>query len=110
MTKVLNIDDIRAETPYVVVVKGVEYEMKTPTVEDFIENLRDMEALAAAASLSSEIELTVRMIVRAFPKLSTETVMQWPLVAIEKLFAVIRGIDPDATAEVGAEGNDKPAS
>lgn len=112
MTKVLNIDDIRNEVaPYSITVGGKSHDMKHPTVEDFIENLKDLDALAAAPSVIEETRATVRMIVRAFPSLTEAEVTGWPVKAIEKLFLIIRGVDPDALkGEEDDQGNPVAAS
>lgn len=106
MTKVLNFDELLSEPAYTVIIKGVEHHMQTPTLEDFIANLKDMEALAAAPNMLAEVEATARMIARAFPTLTEADVRQWPVPAIERLFATIRGFDGDTTVtEASAEGN-----
>jgi hypothetical protein len=111
MTKVLNIDDLLAQPNAKVVVNGVEHEMKTASVADFLQNMKDLEAMAAAPSIVAETELTVRMIARAFPTLTEDDVLKWPVPAIEKLFTFIRGIDPDAKVEAkDDEGNGSSAS
>jgi hypothetical protein len=111
MTKVLNIDDLIAQPTAKIVVNGIQHEMRTPSVEDFLCNMKDLEAMAAAPSIVAETELTVRMIARAFPSLTEADVMKWPVPAIEKLFAYIRDIDPDAKVEESdVEGNASSAS
>lgn len=111
MTKILNIDDLLQESPLKVVIGGKEHAMSTPTMSDFLQNMKDLEALAAAPSLVTETEITVKIIARAFPTLTEADVLAWPVNVIENLFQLIRGIDPDAKVEeADTEGNVSPAS
>lgn len=111
MTKVLNIDEFQTEAPFVVVVKGVEHAMVQPTVQMFLDNLADLERLAAAPTVADEVKMTVKMICRAFPTLKEADVNGWPLPAIERLFNIVRGFDADGqVTETDAEGNAQPAS
>lgn len=112
MTKVLNVDELLAREPAIVlVIDGERHTAILPTVEDFLENLKDMEALSAAPDMKSEIEMTVRMIVRAFPSLNEDRVKKMPVEAIEKLFAIVRGIDETGSVEKeDASGNEKAES
>ncbi|NKX37872.1 hypothetical protein HGG70_08100 [Rhodobacteraceae bacterium R_SAG4] len=111
MTKVLNIDEFQPEAPFTVVTKGVEHHMVEPTVQMFLDNLADLEALAAAPTVADEVKMTVKMICRAFPTLSFEDVCLWPLPAIESLFNVVRGLEGDGkVTEQDEEGNGQPAS
>lgn len=110
MTQVLNIDEFKKKTPLSVVVGGKTHHMQPSTVQTFLDNLEDMEALAKAPSIKDEIHLTVRMIVRAFPTLTEEEVRQWPLYSIEEVFNTVRG-GGATSAEViekDASGNQQP--
>lgn len=106
MTKVLNIDDLRSEVPFTIRVNGKSHDMAAPTIQNFIDNMKDLEALAAEPDVLKETEMVVRMVVRAFPTLTPEEIKSWPVGALENLFEIIRGVDPDAEVqEEGAEGN-----
>lgn len=105
-TKVLNIDDLKSEVLYVIEVDGEEHKLVAPTVQDFLDNIADLEALAAAPNIKEEINVSVRMIVRAIPTLTEERVKSWPLTAIERLFNVVRGYDQNGeVVEKDEEGN-----
>lgn len=112
MTKVLNIDDILNKEPaYSIVIKGVTHDMSAPSVENFLDNLKDLEDLAAAPDVAGEVKITVRMICRVFKTLKEEDVRKWPVEAIERLFAIIRGQEDEASvSEESAEGNAPTAS
>jgi hypothetical protein len=111
MTKILNIDELVHKAPLAIRVDGKTHEMKMPTLEDFILNMKDLEAMAAAPNIVAETEGTVRMIARAFPTLTEEMVRSFPMAAIEQLFAVVREADPDAKIDAeDSEGNGSPAS
>ena len=106
MTKILNIDELITEAPMVIVIEGVEHPMKTATLEDFLQNMKDLEAMAAAPSVVAETEITVKMIARSIPSLSEADILKWPMPAITRLFDIIREVDPDAQIEEkDSEGN-----
>lgn len=106
MTKILNIDDLLQESPLKVIIGGVEHAMTTPTMGDFLANMKDLEALAASPNIVEETRVTVRVIARAFPSLTEEDVYKWPVNVIENLFNIVRGVDPDAqVASEDAAGN-----
>lgn len=108
MTKILNIDELVQEAPIAIVIDGQKHEMKVPTLQDFILNMKDLEAMAAAPNIVAETEGTIRMIARAFPTLAEERIQSFPMQAIEKLFAIIREVDPEA--KVSAEDESGNAS
>lgn len=111
MTKILNIDELVQESPLTIHVDGEDHKMKIPTMEDFIKNLKDLEDLAAAPNMLAETEATIRMIARAFPTLTEDRVRQFPMPAVEQLFAIIREADPDAKVDdKDAEGNGSSAT
>lgn len=111
MVKILNIDELVQEAPIVIVLGGEEHAMKIPTLEDFLMNMKDLEAMAAAPNMTVETEMTIRMIARAFPSLTEERVRQMPMPAVERLFAIVREADPDAKIEdKDDEGNGSSAT
>lgn len=111
MTEVINIDAFKEEAPLKIKAGGVEHEMASPSIQTVLDNLNDLEELAKAPDVRSELNLTVRMIVRAFPTLTEEGVKSWPLPMIEKLFNTVRGGDAEATVqETDAQGNGQAAS
>lgn len=111
MTKILNIDDLVEEAPLVIEMRGKKHEMKPSTMGDFIANMKDLESLSAAPGVVAETEITVRIILRAFPTLTEADVMSWPTAAIGRIFDIVRGIDPDAQVEAkDDEGNGSSAS
>jgi len=111
MTKILNIDDLLQESPLKVIIGGKEHAMATVTMEAFLANMKDLEALQAAPSIVAETEVTVRVIARAFPSLTEADIYKWPVTVIENLFNLVRGIDPDAkVTDEDAEGNGSSAT
>lgn len=110
-TKILNIDELLEEVPMKIIVKGQEHAMSVVSMENFLENMKDLEALAAAPSVIAETEITIRVIGRSFPTLTEADIRKWPVTAIENLFNLIRGVDPDAQVEgTDSEGNPSSAS
>lgn len=101
MTKVLNIDELLNNTKprLTIIVDGEKHFAKVPTVEDFLGNLKDLEALAASPDAKGDVELTCKMIERAFPTLPVDRVKTFPIEAIEQLFNMVRSMEAEEKAE-----------
>jgi hypothetical protein len=110
MTKVINIDALREEAPFVLVIGGVKHEMKIASVDDFIENMGLIEGLGTNPSFKDELEVSIKVIARAFPTLTEKEIRSWQVATIDKLFRISRGEDVLGEAEAPAEGNAHPAS
>lgn len=111
MTKVINIDALREEAPFVLVIGDVKHEMQVTSVADFIENMKMIETLGVSPSLVQEIEVGVKVILRAFPTLTDAEVRSWQLPTIQKLFEIARGGEVAADLpDTSAPGNAQPAS
>jgi len=69
MTQILNLDTLEAPTDKQLILKGVTYAFQPFTVSDFIEQVKDSQALQAtdSANMADIIELSIKTIVRAFP-------------------------------------------
>lgn len=102
MTKIINIDALQEEPPFTLEIGDEKHPMKVFTVDDFLSNMKDIEKLGANPSFSDELELSIKIIARAFPTLGEERVRKFQVSTIEKLFRISRGEDPNGSAE-GAE-------
>ncbi|GAA4525525.1 hypothetical protein GCM10023174_10270 [Chelativorans composti] len=97
MTKVINLDTLAPAPALAIIVDGERHEMKEATVETFLENMRDIEALGVNASPVQEVETIIRIVSRAFPTLPVEKMRKWPLSTIQQLADMARGMN----AEIG---------
>lgn len=106
MAKYLNIDAIQPEPEVTILVDGVEHQMKVQTLNDLIVNLKTLAEYDAQPNKTpaDEVITMAEVIHRAFPTLTKERIGQLPLEAINKLFMVARGAEPD-DAEVEAAEN-----
>lgn len=96
MTKLINIDALQEEPPFILQIGEEEHPMKVFSVDDFLINMKEIEKLGTNPSFSEELELSVRIIGRAFPTLGEARVRQFQTSTIEKLFKISRGEDPNA--------------
>lgn len=113
MTKVLNIDAISNPELMSLVIKGVTHEMKAPSLNDFIANLKDIEELSEAETqqnIGLQMAVIVRMIARAYPTLTIAEMMEWDLAKVTYVFNAIRGAEDTAEVEdKDGEGKSKDA-
>jgi endo-1,4-beta-mannosidase len=109
MTKIVNIDALREESPFVLVIGDAEHKMQVATVQDFIENMKLIEGLGTNPSMTDEIEISIKVIARAFPTIPEKDIRQWQVSTIQKLFDIARGADVTQTVEDEA-GNAPKAS
>lgn len=114
MTKVVNFEALQDEPPFILMIEGKEHPMKIASVGDFVENMKLIETLGLKSSASEEIEVSIKVIARAFPTLTEAQIRTWQVTTIDKLFRIARGEDIFATeaeaADGSAEGNAKPAN
>jgi hypothetical protein len=112
MTKVVNFEALQDEPPFILMIEGKEHPMKIASVSDFVENMKLIEKLGANSSVADEIEVSIKVISRAFPSLTEDAIRSWQVTTIDKLFRIARGEDIFATesGDESAEGNAKPAN
>lgn len=112
MTKVINIDALQEEAPFVLVIDGKEHPMKIASVQDFVENMKLIEALGTNASFVDELEVSIKVIARAFPSLTEDEIRGWQVSVIDKLFRISRGEDvlSESDLKEAHEGNAPTAS
>jgi hypothetical protein len=112
-TKVIKLEALVKPTPLIIEVDGVRHPLVPATVETYIENMRDIEALSLNASPTDELELAVKLIVRAFPTLTNKQVRGWTVEVIHQLAQIARGADGQVVTDENeapvTEGNALPA-
>lgn len=114
MTKVLNLDELETSLDKVVVIKGTQYAMKALSVEDFINQMKEIDAATGQDMTAIEMyELSLRVILRAFPGLAEDVLRSLNTFQIDSLYAFLKekaddlaeeGADAASTAEGKAPG------
>ncbi len=90
MTKIINIASLRKPAPVTIVVEdGSKHEMQPASVGDFLENLRQVEALGIDASPIAEAELILDTIDRSFPTLDRKVLEGWPMDIVKNLYVTV---------------------
>lgn len=69
-TKFLDLDAVAPKLTLTVKLNGKNHVMKTPTVEDFVENMKLIESLKAAAGPAVEMDYLVQLLTKAFPTMT----------------------------------------
>jgi len=98
MTKIISLDSFIKEPVLVLEVEGVKHAMVPTTVETFLENMKDIEALSINATPVQELEITVRIILRAFPTLTEKQVKSWSLEQIQGIAEVARSVSGEVVS------------
>lgn len=117
MTKVISIESFVKAPPVILTVGGKKHPMVPATVETFLTNMKELEDLALDASPSKELEVTVRVIQRAFPTLTEKQIKQWSLEQIQGIADMARGAsgevvttDETKAAEAKKSGKSRKAN
>lgn len=117
MTKIINLDSLASEPLVAITIGGKRHEMRTATVNTFIENMKAIESLGLNASPVKEVEVIVGIVARSFPTLTEDEIRNWPLDMIQKLSEIARGAggefvtnDADKAKEADKTGNVQSAS
>lgn len=101
MTKVLNVDDLEGSIDKVITIKGVDYAMKPFSVEDFLNQMRELNALGEKGVDGAEMfEMSLRMIERAFPTLPKGTLQTLNTFQVDAIYNFLK-----ATSEEEVESN-----
>lgn len=110
MTKVLNLDQLETTIDKVVTIKGVDHRMTPLSVEDFINQMKEIDEATSSEMTALEMyELSLRVILRAFPTITEAQLRTLNTWQIDALYAFLKE-RVDTAAEEGAEatsGNEK---
>lgn len=91
MTKILNLDDIETSIEKSIVIHGATYNLKPFSVEEFIDQMKEVEALGQETISGSEMyEMTLRMIMRAFPGLTDEKLRKLNTHQVDAIYAFLK--------------------
>lgn len=108
MTKVLNLDALETAIDKSVILDGKEYFLKPFSVEEFVNQLQEIEQISANNDMTaSEIfDTSVRILARGFPDLPQERFRKMSTAQIDHLMNFVRGeMDEELTAGAEAAAN-----
>lgn len=108
MTKVLNLDSLETNIEKVIQVDGVEHVMRPLSVEEFVENMKELEAIQKGGveiDPSEAFERSLTMILRAFPTLSEDRVRKMNVTQVDAIFAFVQGENDEELKRASSEGN-----
>lgn len=108
MTKVLNLDELETAVEKEIVVDGTSHKMVPLSVEEFISNMKEIEAIQEAGTEltpSDTFERSLNMILRAFPTLTAERVRQMKTHQVDALFNFVQGETEKEVERAAASGN-----
>jgi len=108
MTKVLNLDELETAVEKSIQIDGNEHFMEPLTVEEFINNMKEIEAIQASGadmSASETFERSLKMILRAFPTLKEDRVRKMRTHQVDALFAFVQGETEQEVERAAASGN-----
>ena len=108
----LDLDTVDAPT-VIIRLNGVEHELKQISLADWIANTKEVQNLVAASGdLEIESNVIIAMIVRSFPSLKTEDLLNMPLIKLNKILAFANGNNgtDDVKKEVEAQTKANPLS
>ena len=71
--KMIDLDAVVEDT-LAVRLHGKSHELKPVSFGDFLQNMKDLEKMGKAPSVEEELELTKRLLLRAFPSMTSEDI------------------------------------
>lgn len=108
MTKILNLDAIETSQEKIIKVDDVDHVMSPLSVEEFVENMKELESIkAAGADLepSEAFERSLKMILKAFPTLPEARVRKMKVHQVDAIFAFVQGENDEELKRASSEGN-----
>jgi len=105
MSKILNLDEVSSKEERVLKIKGVEYEMSTMSVQDFIDMSRKEERLVELgedAPISEQFVLYMDIVGSFFPTIPEDVLKSFTLEQLMAILDFAREIESGAD-EVEAE-------
>lgn len=106
MTQFLNLDEIETTIEKVVVLNKVSHSFVPFTVEDFVNNLKEMETYSAKTDvpMSEYMSFMVSMVKRAFPTIPEGELDKLTMEKLKALTDFIKGVtEQEAVAGLTAE-------
>ena len=107
MAKLLNLDEVTSSTEMSLKIGGIVYPLKELTVDDFLQNMKDIENLPTTATVEEEYNLTLKLICRVFPTLTRDILGKLTLAQLKSIneFARTANEEDEKPGEGDTEGN-----
>lgn len=108
--KVLNLDKVKTRRDIVIVLGGVEHSMKSPTVKDYIEQMKRAESISKLSeensleSASKMMELTIDTLRQSFPTVTRDDFESLTVEQLEALRELAEGSSEDEAPKDDEEG------
>jgi hypothetical protein len=106
--KVLNLDKIVTRKDVVIVLDGAEHIMKSPTVKDYIDQIKKAEEITKLSeiesieSASKVLDLTIETLMKSFPTIKRE---QLENLSMEQLEAIRELVESSSNDDAPSEGD-----
>lgn len=112
MTNYLDLDAVASEADFVLKLNGKEHKLKVATVNTFVANMKDLEALSLNATAAQELEVAVTIVKRAFPSIPEEELRELSVLQVKAIADYAMGANGEKTEAVkeDAEGNEPKES
>lgn len=105
MTKILNLDELETSFEKIIVVKGVKYAMAPFSVEDFINQMKELEEASEKEMSGVDIyELSLKMIQRAFPTLEAAVLRKLNTFQVDAIYNFLKANSEEEVRQA-VEGN-----
>jgi glucokinase len=113
-TKFLDLDAVVSPVSFQLKLGGKKHEMVEPTLEQFLETMRELEALPMTLSPTEEVEHSIKMIKRAFPTVEDAMLRTLKVTQLRQLNDFMRkatgqAVEQEVAAGEGSEGNPQTA-
>lgn len=104
-TQFLDLDAVDLPVQLVVKLGGKEHPLVPVTVESFVANTKLLQQLSKAkdGDLEAEVNLVIKVILRAFPTMTDEMLRKMPLANLNKLMGVAQDNDGTKAVEKAVE-------
>lgn len=109
MTKILNVDELETGLDKAIVVGGKSYTMTPFSVEDFLNNMREIEDISQQELTGADLyEKSLRMVMKAFPGLPQDVMSKLNTHQVEAIFQFMKAQTDEEAERItkdASEGN-----
>jgi len=106
MAKMLNLDDVSAQTGRFLKFKGKEYPLESMSVAGYIEFAKKTEKVDENSSISEQMEMMLDMVTGAFPSMEKEVRNSLKFEQLNAIIGFINEVNTEdaPSAEEGEDG------
>ena len=106
MTKILNLDSFEQPADKTVVLNGKEHKFVPSTVEEFISQVKEIEAMekAGTGSVSDFAEFSIKSITRAFPTIKDSELRALTVTQLKALSDFVKAVADDESEDDSGNG------